>query len=44
MGNLATNTILQNMDLAVNLADTYNIKVFSESMGHPEPIKIVIVK
>ena len=31
--------ILQNMDLAVNLAD---IKVFSENMGHPEPIKIVI--
>ena len=27
------------MDFAVNLADQYNIKVFSENMGHPQPIK-----
>ena len=32
------------MDIAVNLAVICNIKVFSENMGHPDPIKIVIMK
>ena len=35
--------ISQNMDLAVNNADlTYS--VFSENMGRPEPIEIIIIK
>ena len=32
------------MELAVSLADTTNIKVFSENLGHPELTKIVIIK
>ena len=49
MGNLAKPrlspvAISQNMKLAVNLADTYSSKVFSGNMGHPEPIKIAIIK
>ena len=45
MGNLDLSpvAISQTMDLAVNLADQYNIKVFSENNGHPEPMKIVII-
>ena len=35
---------LGNVDLAVNNANTYNIKVFSENMGHTESKKIVIIK
>ena len=31
------------MDLAVNLAE-YNSNVFSENMGHPQPIKNAIIK
>ena len=31
------------MDLAVNLADTTS-KLFTEKEGHPEPIKIAIIK
>ena len=32
------------MDLAVNLADQYSIKIFSEKVGHPEPIIIIIIR
>ena len=35
--------ISQNMDLAVNLADTTS-SCFQKTLGHPEPIKIVIIK
>ena len=33
----------QNMDLAVNLADTTS-RYFPKNMGHPEPMKIIIIK
>ena len=36
-------TISQNMDLAANDADTTS-KYYPQNMGHPEPIKIVIIK
>ena len=41
---LLLGAISQNMDQAVNLADQYNIKVFSKNMGYLEPIKIVNIK
>ena len=46
IGNLGNTRSITSCHLTkyVNLADTTYNKVFSENMGHPEPIKIVIVK
>ena len=40
--DLSPVAISQNMDLAVNLPDN-NSNVFSENMGHPQPVKIITI-
>ena len=48
MGNLgnpemSSDAISQNVDLALDLTDTTS-RYFQKNMGHPEPIKIVIIE